>query len=105
MGDHNAAKAGMLAFSKTLSQAHAITVNGVCPALLDTPLREKLASQLIPGVGQSVPDVYETLASQYLVMGRYARPEEVSGLVASSPPSGRASSLAPPTTSTVASQR
>lgn len=84
MGDYNAAKAGLLAFSKTLSQelAPAITVNCVCPALIDTPLWERLASQLIPDVGPTIPEVYENLASQYLVMGRYGRPDEVSGLVA-----------------------
>lgn len=84
MGDYNAAKAAVLAFSKTLSLELApnITVNSVCPALIDTPLWEKLASQLIPDVGESVPEVYEKLASQYLVVGRYGRPDEVSGLVA-----------------------
>jgi 3-oxoacyl-[acyl-carrier protein] reductase len=84
MVDYNAAKAAMLALSKTLSQelAPAITVNCVCPALIETPLWEKLAGQLVPALGASVPEVYETLANQNLLMGRYGRPDEVSGLVA-----------------------
>ena len=84
MIDYNSSKAALLAFSKTLSQelAPSITVNCVCPALIRTPLWDRLAAQLVPALGDSVEAVFDALAKQYLVTGHFGRPEEVSGLVA-----------------------
>jgi NAD(P)-dependent dehydrogenase (short-subunit alcohol dehydrogenase family) len=84
MIDYNSAKAALLAYSKTLSQelAPAITVNSVCPALIRTPLWDRLAAQMVPAVAGSVEDVYKFLAAQHLVTGRFGQPDEVSGLVA-----------------------
>jgi 3-oxoacyl-[acyl-carrier protein] reductase len=74
----------MLAFSKTLSieLAPDITVNCVCPALIHTPLWERLADSMVPAAGKTRDEVFQNLAKQFLVMNRYGRVEEVSGLVA-----------------------
>lgn len=82
--DYQAAKA-MLAFSKTMAidlAADNILVNAVCPALIHTPLWDKLADSLVPAVGNTREEVFQNLASQLLMLGRYGRPEEVSALVA-----------------------
>ncbi len=36
----------------------------------------------MPAVGESIEEVLEKLASQYLMIPRYGRPDEVSGVVA-----------------------
>jgi len=85
MVDYNSAKAAMLAFSKTLAidlAKDGILVNAVNPALVYTPLWERLADSLIPAVGQSREEVFKNLAGQLLLVGRYGRPEEVAAVVA-----------------------
>ena len=91
--DYQAGKAAMLAFSKTMSIDLAednILVNCVCPALIQTPLWDRLADSLVPAVGQTREEVFQNLANQMLVIKRYGTVEEVSGLVAF-PASERAS--------------
>jgi 3-oxoacyl-[acyl-carrier protein] reductase len=82
-GDYNAAKAGMLALSKTLSMELApdITVNAVCPARIDTPLWHRMAHDLIPEQGSTVEEVLEKVGKQDVPMGRFGRPEDVAGVV------------------------
>ena len=83
--DYQAGKAAMLAFSKTMSIDLApdnILVNSVCPALIHTPLWDRLADSLIPAVGQTREEVFQNLANQTLVIKRYGTVEEVSALVA-----------------------
>ena len=82
--DYNAAKAGMLAFSKTLSLELApnITVNCVSPGWVLTPLTKELASHLPRELEEDVETVHARLATENTVMGRSGRPDEVSGLVA-----------------------
>jgi NAD(P)-dependent dehydrogenase (short-subunit alcohol dehydrogenase family) len=85
MGDYNASKAGMIVWSKTLSLelGPEITVNSVCPAFIDTPLWENLATELTTrGVGDTVEEVYDAMTAANLVTGRYGRADEVSGVVA-----------------------
>jgi 3-oxoacyl-[acyl-carrier protein] reductase len=84
MGDYNASKAAMIMWSKTLSQelAPTITVNSICPACIDTPLWVNLATQLKGVEGDTVEEVYESVAAKNLVTGRYGSADEVSGLVA-----------------------
>ena len=86
MADYNSAKAAMLSLTKTMAQDLApdrIRVNAVNPALIRTPLWERLAREsLIPSVGRTVDEVFEKLAAQLLLIPRYGRPEEVSGVVA-----------------------
>jgi 3-oxoacyl-[acyl-carrier protein] reductase len=84
MGDYNASKAAMSVWSKTLSLELGphITVNSVCPAFIETPLWDKLATELTGTVADTVQGVYEAMAQEHLVVGRYGRPDEVSSVVA-----------------------
>jgi NAD(P)-dependent dehydrogenase (short-subunit alcohol dehydrogenase family) len=84
MVDYEAAKAAMLTFSKTMANelaADNILVNSVCPALIHTPLWDRLADGMIPAMGTSREEVFQKLAAQFLPVGRFATPDEVSGLV------------------------
>lgn len=83
--DYNAAKAAMIAYSKTMSIDLApdnILVNCVCPALIHTPLWDELIQPLIPAFGETLEEVRQNFANQYLEIKRFGRVEEVSGLVA-----------------------
>ena len=86
MADYNSAKAAMLAMTKTLAQDLAgdnIRVNAVNPALIHTPLWERIAAENFVGTaGETVDEVFQNLAAQMLLIPRYGRPEEVSGVVA-----------------------
>jgi 3-oxoacyl-[acyl-carrier protein] reductase len=85
MPDYNSAKAAMLAFSKTMSATLAsdnILVNTVCPALIYSPLWERLADSLIPQLGRMREEVYQNLAGQVVALKRFGRGDEVAGLVA-----------------------
>ena len=85
LADYQSAKAAMLAFSKTMAidlAADNILVNCVCPALIHTPLWDRLADAMVPTVGQTREEVFQNLASQLLMLKRYGRADEVSGLVA-----------------------
>src|SRR5262249_30873073 len=76
----------MLSLTKTMAQDLApdrIRVNAVNPALIHTPLWERVAREsLIPSVGNTVDEVFEKLARDLLLIPRYGRPDEVSGVVA-----------------------
>jgi 3-oxoacyl-[acyl-carrier protein] reductase len=84
--DYNAAKAAVINMTKTLAVELApdnIRVNAFNPALVRTPLWEKVAEETLVGVfGDSVDEVFKNLAAQYLLMPRFGRPDEVSGIVA-----------------------
>jgi 3-oxoacyl-[acyl-carrier protein] reductase len=84
--DYSAAKAAVINMTKTMAMELApdnIRVNAFNPALVRTPLWEKVAEETLVGVyGDTVDEVFETLAKQYLLMPRYGRPDEVSGIVA-----------------------
>ena len=86
MADYNSAKAAMLALTKTWAQDLApdgIRVNAVNPALIHTPLWERIAEDTFVGqVGDSVDEVFENLSKQFLLVGRYGRPDEVGAVVA-----------------------
>ena len=86
MADYNSAKAAMLAMTKTLAQDLAgddIRVNAVNPALIHTPLWERLAEDSFVGtVGEDMDEVFSNLAGQLLLIKRYGRPDEVAGVVA-----------------------
>ena len=81
MADYNSAKAAMLSLTKTLAADFApdnIRVNAVNPALIHTPLWEKLANDNFVGtVGDSVDEVFANLSKQMLMIPRYGKPEEV----------------------------
>jgi 3-hydroxybutyrate dehydrogenase len=85
LADYQAAKAALLAFSKTMSIDLApdnILVNCVCPALIHTPLWDKLADSMVPAMGTTREEVFHNLANQLLVIKRYGRPDEVAAVVA-----------------------
>ena len=85
MHDYSSAKAGMLAFSKSTAFELApdnILVNCVCPALIHSPLWEKLADSAVGAFGQSRDEVYQNLATQFVPLKRFGIAREVSGLVA-----------------------
>ena len=83
--DYNSAKEAMLAFTKTISSelaADKILVNSVCPALIHSPLWERMADAMIGMMGTTREEVYQNLAGQALALKRFGRPDEVSGVVA-----------------------
>ncbi len=86
MADYNSAKAAMLAITKTLAQDLAgddIRVNAVNPALIHTPLWERIAEDSFVGtVGENMDEVFANLAGQLLLIKRYGRPDEVAAVVA-----------------------
>jgi 3-oxoacyl-[acyl-carrier protein] reductase len=85
LADYQAAKAAMIAWSKTMSidlAADNILVNCVCPALIHTPLWDRLADSMVPAVGKTRDEVFQNLANQLLAIKRYGKPEEVSPVVA-----------------------
>jgi len=73
---YSAAKAGVIAFSKTLAREvarHGITVNCVAPGPTDTPLFAGIAAEN-PKLGQAL--------ARAVPLGRLARPEEIAAAVA-----------------------
>ena len=76
----------MLAITKTLAQDLAgddIRVNAVNPALIHTPLWERIAEDSFVGtVGENMDEVFANLAGQLLLIKRYGRPDEVAAVVA-----------------------
>lgn len=86
MADYNSAKAAMLSLTKTWAQDLApdgIRVNAVNPALIHTPLWERIAQESFVGqAGDTLDEVFENLSKQLLLVQRYGRPDEVSGVVA-----------------------
>jgi 2-hydroxycyclohexanecarboxyl-CoA dehydrogenase len=73
---YSAAKAGVIAFSKSLAREvarHGITINVVCPGPTDTPLFREVAD--------ANPKLAEALA-RAIPMRRLGRPEDLTGAVA-----------------------
>lgn len=72
---YNAAKAGVINFTRTAAIDHArdnIRVNAVCPGPVDTPILAGV--QAVPGLRSQWEDC--------VPMGRFARPEEIAEVVA-----------------------
>ena len=85
MVDYEAAKAGLLAFAKTMASelaADGILVNTVCPALIATPLWDRLADSMIGVMGANREEVFTNLATQFVPLARFGTVDEVAGLVA-----------------------
>jgi len=83
--DYEAAKAALLCFAKSMATelaADNILVNSVCPALIHTPLWDRLADSMIEqGAGASRDEIFGRLA-QLLPLKRYGTAADVAGLVA-----------------------
>lgn len=74
-----AAKAGVVAFSKTLAREHSrdgLTFNVVCPGVTDTPLLEKF----MEGAGD--PAKLRQAFQRAVPMGRIGTPEDLPGAIA-----------------------
>ena len=83
--DYDSAKAAMLAFSKATSFELApdnILINCVCPAFIHTPLWDTIADGMVGAMGKDRGEVLQNLANQFVALKRFARTDEVSGLVA-----------------------
>ena len=85
MVDYEAAKAGLLAFAKTMANelaADGILVNTVCPALISTPLWDRLADSMIGVMGSTREEVFSNLATQFVPLARFGDTTEVAAVVA-----------------------
>ncbi|MGH9041901.1 MAG: SDR family NAD(P)-dependent oxidoreductase [Acidimicrobiia bacterium] len=85
MVDYESAKAGLQAFAKTMASelaADGIPVNTVCPALISTPLWDRLADDMIGMMGETREEVFSALATQFVPLARFGTTAEVAGLVA-----------------------
>jgi 3-oxoacyl-[acyl-carrier protein] reductase len=83
--DYEAAKAALLCFSKSMATelaADNILVNSVCPALIHTPLWDRLADSMIAGGGGSTRDEIFGRLAQLLPLKRFGTAADVAGLVA-----------------------
>lgn len=80
----NTARAGVLGFSKSLSNQLApfgITVNSVCPGYTNTERVEELARSFEEKDKGTVSDFYRSI-EKTIPMGRFATPEEIAQAVA-----------------------
>ena len=80
----NTARAGVLGFSKSLSNqvaAHGITVNSICPGYTKTERVEELAQSFAESGKGSVEDFYKNIQKN-IPAGRLGTPEEVAHAVA-----------------------
>ncbi len=89
---YNCAKAGLLALSKSLANAHSkdgVLVNCVSPGLTRTPAVEQSAARRLAELGESIDGLSaEEMVQRYygprrpLPIGRFGTPEEVAAIVA-----------------------
>jgi len=80
----NTARAGVLGFSKSLSEQlapHGITVNSVCPGYTRTERVEELARAFAEKGKGSEEDFYRAV-EENIPLGRLGRPEEIADVVA-----------------------
>jgi len=71
-GNYSAAKAGMIAFTKTAAKELArnnITVNAVCPGFVSTDMVSALSDSIQDNIKSQIP------------LGRFAEPEEIAAVV------------------------
>jgi 3-oxoacyl-[acyl-carrier protein] reductase len=80
----NTARAGVLGFSKSISNQLApykITVNSVCPGYIKTERVENLAKSLAEKTQGSIEEFYNNIEKS-IPMGRLGKPEEIAHAVA-----------------------
>lgn len=57
-----------------------VRVNAICPAVIDTPMQERVLSEVAPRRG-TTPDELRAARNASVPMGRAGSPEEVAGLI------------------------
>lgn len=57
-----------------------VRVNAVCPAVIDTPMQERVLAEVAPQRGMT-PDELRAARNSLVPMGRSGTPEEVAGLI------------------------
>jgi 3-oxoacyl-[acyl-carrier protein] reductase len=80
----NTARAGVLGFTKSLSNQlgrYGITVNSVCPGYIKTKRVENLAKSFAQKNKSSIEDFYKNI-EQSIPLGRLGKPEEIAKAVA-----------------------
>lgn len=86
LADYQTAKAGLIAFAKSMSLDLApdhILVNCVCPGPIRTPLWDRVADAAI-GMGMfgsTREEVYKQFAEQHIPLGRHGTVAEVAAVV------------------------
>jgi len=78
-GAYSASKFGMIGLMQCLAAElapHAITVNGVCPGQVDTPMLRQMLVDRATSTGRSPDDVRQGLLDT-IPLGRLAPPEEI----------------------------
>ena len=84
MVDYGAAKAGLLAFSRTMAMELApdhILVNAVCPGFIHSPLHDSLADSAMAVMGFGNREEARQFLQQFLLLKRIGQPEEVAAVV------------------------
>lgn len=85
---YDAAKAGVLAFSKALSSNYALEgllVNTVSPAFIHTPMTDQMMEQRSQELGVSISQAIESFLDEerpYISLKRRGKPEEVANVIA-----------------------
>jgi NAD(P)-dependent dehydrogenase (short-subunit alcohol dehydrogenase family) len=84
IADYCATKAAVISITQAAAKAlapHRITVNAVCPGVVDTPLQEQLSVQQAQIEGSSVEEV-KRKRIEWIPLGRMETVDEVANLVA-----------------------
>lgn len=84
MADYGAAKAGLLAFSRTMAMELApenILVNAVCPGFIYSPLHDSLAESAVSLLGFSNAEEARQFLRSFTLLKRIGQPEEVAAVV------------------------
>ncbi len=82
-----AAKAGVLAFAKGLSQTYAmegLLVNAVSPAFINTPMTDAMMEKRADELGVSFDEAIESFLKEqrpHMQLGRRGKPEEVASVI------------------------
>jgi 3-oxoacyl-[acyl-carrier protein] reductase len=84
MADYGAAKAGLLAFSRTMAMELApdnILVNAVCPGFIYSPLHDNLVESAVSLLGFSNAEEARQFLRSFTLLKRIGQPEEVAAVV------------------------
>lgn len=80
---YGASKTAILSVTRSFAYRLAdvpVRVNAVCPAVIDTPMQERVLEEVAPRRGMT-PDELRAARNSLVPMGRPGTPEEVAGLI------------------------